>query len=103
VSTKTTQQASHTIATTLRDMLEVAEQLARAHDALTLPDSDDHTAVDWHAVVAQINALGDATHQLAQLANETMLPILRGVKSHALTALAEITALNQLTEARPRA
>jgi hypothetical protein len=96
VTTKTT---GHTIASTLADMRAHIEDLARAHDALTLPETEDVT-VDWRSVVEQVDALGEASHQLMLLARDTMIPTLIAVKTHAQTALAEIDSLDlALTQA----
>jgi hypothetical protein len=74
----------------VRDRLVgLAEAMARTHDRLSLPEHDD-VAVDWPAVLIQVDALGDASHRLATLARERMIPCLKSVKAHAQTALDEI-------------
>ena len=73
-------------------------RMTSAHDALALPQTDD-VAVDWHAVIAQIDELGEATQSLMILARDSMIPALKAAKSHAQTALAEIETLNRLAQA----
>jgi hypothetical protein len=107
MTTKTTQQASRTIASALADLRELAEEVTQAHDALTLPESDEQS-VDWQAVIDQVDRMGVASHRLATVAQNELIPALKTVKGHAKTALDEVTHLNhQLaltpTPARSRA
>jgi hypothetical protein len=69
-------------------------RMTTAHDQLNIPESDDG-AVDWHTVIAQIDALGEATHALMVLARDTMIPALRAAKTSAQFALSEIDTLER--------
>jgi hypothetical protein len=100
---KTSAHTTKTIASTLADLLGVAEALAQAHDALELPAHDDETC-DWAATLAAVDAMGSATHQLAQVATEHLLPVLRTLRDQATTARREIECLKaSLAEAHFRA
>lgn len=97
-----TPHASRELAFALADLLDRVANAKDAHERLELPGHDDE-AVDWRSVLAEIDALGTATHQLTQLANERLLPVLRTLRDRATGALREIESLNQLTEALPSA
>lgn len=90
---KTTTHTTKTIASTLAEIGELVDALHRAHDVLTLPETDD-AWVDWGEVITHVDAIGQASHRLATCARESMIPALKVLKTHAQAALAEIARLD---------
>jgi hypothetical protein len=89
-----------TVAQADRQLASAFLRMTQAFNQLNIPDSDD-VAVDWRAILAQIDEYGDACHALMLLARDTAIPALKAVKAHAQSALAEVSALDALVSAEP--
>jgi hypothetical protein len=97
-----TKTMTRTIASALADILVRVEECSRAHDALTIPETDD-VAVDWEAAIGQVDVLGEAVHQLVLIGRDRLIPNLKAIKTHAQSALEERATLERLVagEVRP--
>jgi hypothetical protein len=100
MTSKTTETATRTLATTLDELTDLLAELRQAYADLSLPEHDD-TGCDWPAVIRNVDRLGRASQRLGALAADEMIPVLKTLKALARQRVAEIERLDQLVTLSP--